>query len=216
MILALLNVLWWSAAAAETQPLKISIAPRAQFESELPNRPSRTFVREAQLQAGLWNPEGARLSAVVPNAPAFTRAAGLPVFSLQLREAVWETQGKLGLGLVFGAQARFLERSASGNTQSLQLWAAPIGLEASYLPFARGPRLNVRGQALPTLGLLERSPISDRSSLSGVGSLVTLGLSQSLLPGQSLSASYEFQTLRLNGGSFSGQGIALGWIAALE
>jgi hypothetical protein len=107
MILALLNVLWWSAAAAETQPLKISIAPRAQFESELPNRPSRTFVREAQLQAGLWNPEGARLSAVVPNAPAFTRAAGLPVFSLQLREAVWETQGKLGLGLVFGAQARF-------------------------------------------------------------------------------------------------------------
>ena len=202
-------------AAPSVEPLKISIAPRAQFESELPNRTSRTFQREAQIHAGLWNPEGARLSALVANTSAFT-GTKLPAFTLQLREPLWETQGKFGVGLMFGAQARFLERAMKSDTQDLQLWAAPIGLEACYLPFARGPRINVRGQALPSLGLLERSPISDRASLTGVGSLVTFGLSQSLFWGQSLSASYEIQTLRLNGNAFSGQGVSLGWIATLE
>lgn len=221
--LLLLSALWaitsqtqTTLAAPVSDTLKISIAPRARFESELPTRTPRVFAREAQIQAGLWGFDSARLSALIPNAPEFTRANGLPSFTVLLREPLWETQRQFGVGLTFGAQARFLERAVKGDTQALHLWGAPIGLEASYLPFARGPRLNVRGQALPALGLLERSPISDRDSLTGIGSLVTIGLSQSLLAGQSLSANYEFQTLRLNGNAFNGQGIALGWIATLE
>jgi hypothetical protein len=204
------------ADAISSDSLQISIAPRAQFESELPRRVPRVFVREAHLKAGLWSPKSARLEAMIPDAPVFAAPGALSSFALQLQEPLWETQKALGVGVIFGAQVRLLERTARGQSQALQLWSAPIGIETSYLPLARGPRVHLRAQALPSLGLLERSPMSDRASLRAVGALLTFGLSQSLGGGQSLMLGYELQSLSMGGADFSGDGLTLGWVARID